>query len=347
MPSTITTVTSDKTIIGREIRLASRPAGEPSPEDFELVQAEVPQPGEGQILVRNTWMSVDPYMRGRMDDAESYIPPFQLGAVLEGSAVGEVIASRSEAVPVGATVSHFLGWREYAVLDASAATVVDTAAVPAQAYLGVLGTTGLTAYAALTRVAPVRQGDVVFVSAAAGAVGSVAGQLARTFGAAKVIGSAGGPRKARKLVEDFGFDAAIDHQAGPLAAQLAQAAPEGIDVYLDNVGGDHLEAAIAAARPGGRIALVGAVSGYNATEPLPGPVNLFQAAYKELTMRGLLINSYFPLFPEYIERATGWLADGTLRAEETVIEGIDQAPAAFLGVLRGANVGKMLVRLGG
>lgn len=243
-------------LIGREIRLSSRPVGEPSLDHFELVQAEVPEPGDGQILVRNTWMSVDPYMRGRMDDAPSYIPPFQLGSALDGAVVGEVVASRSDAVPVGTAVSHFQGWRQYAVLDLSEVTVVDTALAPTQAYLGVLGTTGLTAYAALAEVASLQQGDVVFVSGAAGAVGSVAGQLARKLGASKVIGSAGGPDKARRLVADFGFD----YRAGSIATQLAQAAPDGIDVYVDNVGGDHLEAAIGALRVGGRAALVGAIS---------------------------------------------------------------------------------------
>ncbi|SEL52272.1 NADP-dependent oxidoreductase [Rhodococcus maanshanensis] len=333
-------------ITGREIRLASRPVGEPGPDNFELVEVAMPRPGEGQILVRNTWMSVDPYMRGRMDAAESYIPPFQLGAAMDGSAVGEVVASRSETIPVGATVTHFLGWREYAVLDAADATVIDTAIAPAQAYLGVLGTTGLTAYAALTEVAPVREGDVVFVSAAAGAVGSVAGQIARKLGAVKVIGSAGGPIKTKKLIADFGYDAAIDYRNGRLGERLADYAPEGIDVYLDSVGGDHLEAAIGAARVGGRVALVGAISTYNDTAPTPGPTNLFQAAAKELTLRGMLIGSYFHLFPEYIPLAAGWLADGTLRTEETVVDGLEQAPDAFLGVLRGANTGKMLVRLG-
>lgn len=339
-------MTSHTALTGLEIRLAARPVGEPAPADFASAEVPVPQPGDGQILVRNTWMSVDPYMRGRMDDVPSpVLPPFELGAVLEGAAVGEVIASRSADVPVGATVSHFLGWREYAVLDAAAATVVDTGLAPAQAYLGALGTTGLTAYAALTDAAPVKEGDVVFVSAAAGAVGSVAGQLARRLGAAKVIGSAGGPEKAEKLLTDFGFDAALDHRAGPIAAQLAEAAPDGIDVYLDGVGGDHLAAAIDALRPGGRAALVGAISGYNATEPVPGPANLAQIVYKQLTLRGVQVGAYFHLFPEYIAKAAAWLADGSLHTEETVFEGLQQAPAALLGNLRGANTGKTLVRL--
>ncbi|WP_406076506.1 NADP-dependent oxidoreductase [Streptomyces virginiae] len=331
--------------VSREIRLASRPAGTPGPENFQLVTTELPEPGEGQILVRNTWMSVDPYMRGRMDDAPSYIAPFALGAALEGGAVGEVVASRSASVPVGATVSHFLGWREYAVLDAGAATVVDTSIASPSDYLGVLGTTGLTAYAALTRTAPVKEGDVVFVSAAAGAVGSVAGQLARQLGASRVIGSAGGPEKTKKLLDVFGYDAAVDHRRGDLPGQLAAAAPEGIDVYLDAVGGDHLQAAIGAIRPGGRIAMVGAISGYNATRPAPGPDNLFRAAAHEVTLRGMLVSSHFDLFPEWIGKAVARLADGTLRTEETVVDGIERAADAFLGVLSGANTGKMLVRL--
>jgi NADPH-dependent curcumin reductase CurA len=336
---------SAEKLTSREIRLAARPVGEPAPTDFELARTEVPELADGQILVRNTWMSVDPYMRGRMDAGESYIPPFELGAPLEGSAVGEVVASRSAAVPVGATVVHFLGWREYAVMDGAAATVADTALVPAEAYLGALGTTGLTAYATLTEVAPVREGDVVFVSAAAGAVGSVAGQLARKLGASRVIGSAGGPEKAAKLISSFGFDAAIDYRAGSVAEQLAKAAPEGVDVYVDNVGGDHLVAAIDALRVGGRIAMVGAISAYNATEPVAGPHNLFLLAHKDATLRGMLVNSYLHRFPEWIGKAAGWLADGSLHTENTVIDGLDQAPAAFLNMMRGANTGKMLVRL--
>ncbi|MFE0172695.1 NADP-dependent oxidoreductase [Streptomyces sp. NPDC059002] len=332
--------------ISREIRLAARPTGEPTAADFELATAEVPERlGAGQLLVRNTWMSVDPYMRGRMDDAPSYIAPFQLGAPLEGSAIGEVVASASPDVPVGATVTHFLGWREYSVVDAAVATVVDTSLAPADAYLGPLGATGLTAYAALTRTAPVREGDVVLVSAAAGAVGSVAGQIARELGASRVIGSAGGPAKTKKLLDSFGYDAAVDHRAGGLSEQLAQAAPDGVDVYLDSVGGDHLEAAIDAIRPGGRIALVGAISTYNATAPAPGPRNLFHAAKQEATLRGMLVTSHLGLFPEWIGRAAPLLADGTLRTEQTVVDGIERAPEAFIGVLRGANTGKMLVRI--
>ncbi|MEU8150686.1 NADP-dependent oxidoreductase [Nonomuraea sp. NPDC048901] len=334
--------------VNREIHLVARPSGEPRPQDFQLVSTALPEPAElaeDQVLVRNTWMSVDPYMRERMHEGESYLPPFQLGAPMEGSAIGEVVASRSADIPVGTTVVHFLGWREYAVVDAAAVTVADLSLAPAEAWLGALGTTGLTAYAALTQVAPVREGDVVLVSAAAGAVGSIAGQLARKLGASRVIGSAGGPRKAKKLVQDFGYDAAIDHRAGSLAEQLAEAAPDGIDVYVDHVGGDHLVAAIDALRHGGRIAMVGAISSYNATEPVPGPGNLFALAAKDATLRGMLINSYFHLFPEWIGKAAGWLADDSLHTELTVAEGIDRAPFAFLDMMRGGNVGKMLVKL--
>ncbi|SEG91703.1 hypothetical protein SAMN05444920_107332 [Nonomuraea solani] len=331
--------------VNRMIRLVSRPVGEPGPENFELVTAEVPRPGPGQVLVRNTWMSVDPYMRGRMDDAESYIPPFRLGEALEGSAIGEVVASEAPDIPVGATVSHFLGWRDFAVLDAAGAAVVDTGLARPQDHLGALGTTGLTAYLAVTEIAPVKEGDVVFVSGAAGAVGSVAGQLARKAGAAMVIGSAGGPAKAGKLVEVFGFDAAIDYRSESVAARLAELAPGGIDVYVDNVGGDHLEAAIGALKVHGRAALVGMVSRYNAVEPPPGPRNLYDVVTRRLSLRGVLVSDHFHRFPEYVAKAAAWLADGSLHTEETVVEGLEQAPAAFLGVLRGANLGKMLVHL--
>ena len=329
----------------REIRLASRPIGEPTPSNFSIADVPVGKPGPGQILVRNTWLSVDPYMRGRMNDTKSYVPPFQIGEPLQGGAIGEVIASNAEQIPVGATVMHFLGWREQAIVDAAAVRILDTTLAPAQAYLGALGMVGLTAYAGLKRIATVKEGDVVFVSGAAGAVGLVAARVAKHFGAAKVIGSAGGPLKAKRLVEEFGYDAAVDYKAGDLDGQLALAAPDGIDVYFDNVGGDHLRAAISAMNPHGRIALCGAISAYNATTPPPGPNNLYQAIGKRLTIRGFIIGDHEDLAAEYAQLAAGWLKDGSLKYEETVVDGIDNTVDGFLGLLSGANTGKMLVRL--
>jgi len=329
----------------REWHLESRPTGEPVASDFSLVRVELEDLGPGQVLVRNDWMSVDPYMRNRMNDVPSYIPPFQLSQALTGSAVGTVLASRAEGIPAGATVLHFLGWREYAVLDGSAAQVVDPALAPPQAYLGVLGTTGFTAWVGLTEITHVREGDVVFVSAAAGAVGSVAGQLARLLGASRVIGSAGGPEKARRAVSDYGFDVCLDYRAGGLARQLAKATPDGIDVYFDNVGGDHLEAALRSLNNYGRVAMCGAVSVYNAETPQPGPASLSLAIGKRLTLRGFIVTDHLPQLPSFLPRAAGWLRDGSLRADETIASGIENAVEAFGAMMRGANTGKMLVRL--
>jgi hypothetical protein len=329
----------------REVHLVRRPKGEPVPEDFALVETEFGAPEPGRVLIRNDWLSVDPYMRGRMNDVKSYVPPFALDAVMEGGAVGTVLESADESVPIGATVLHMAGWREYASIPAKYARVVDTSIAPEQAYLGVLGTTGLTAYAGLTEIAPVKEGDVVFVSGAAGAVGSVAGQVARKLGASRVIGSAGGPEKVRRLTEKYGFDAAIDYRQGELEAQLKAAAPDGVDVYFENVGGDHLRAAIARLNVGGRVALCGAVSQYNAAAPVPGPDNLALAIGKRLTLRGFIVTDHLDLAGEWIGRAARWLADGELRVDETVVHGVENAVDAFLGVLRGANTGKMLVRL--
>jgi hypothetical protein len=336
---------SSKPNTSRAVHLVARPVGEPKKSDFALVEEPVDTPQPGQILVRNDWMSVDPYMRGRMNDTKSYVPPFRLNEAMQGSAVGTVIESRADEVPVGTTVLHMLGWREYATLDAAHAQVIDTTLGAPQAFLGVLGSTGLTAYVGLTAIAPVKEGEVVFVSGAAGAVGGVAGQIARKLGASRVVGSAGGPEKAKRLVEDFGYDAAIDYRAGDLRGQLAAAAPGGIDVYFDNVGGDHLQAAIAALRPFGRVAMCGAVSQYNASEPPPGPNNLALVVGKRLTLRGFIIMDHQDRSTEYVQLAAGWLRDGSLYTEETVVDGIENAVDAFFGLLRGANVGKMLVRL--
>ena len=330
---------------GMEIRLAKRPTGWPTQENFEIVEAEVPRPAEGQIVVRNLLMSVDPYMRGRMNDVKSYAPPFQIGAPLDGGAVGEVVESTVDGFKPGDTVLHSLGWREYAVLDAKHAVKVDPSVAPLGAYLGVLGMTGLTAYAGLLEVAEFKPGDTVFVSAAAGAVGSVVGQIAKLKGAKRVIGSAGSAAKVKYLLEDLGFDAAFNYQDGPVAQQLADAAPDGIEVYFDNVGGDHLEAALAVANVHARMAICGMISLYNSTEPTAAPRNLAEIIKKRITLRGMLVRDHFHLQERFVSEVGGWLRDGKLRYQETVVEGLANAPEAFLGMLRGENTGKMLVRI--
>ncbi|MET9222262.1 NADP-dependent oxidoreductase [Streptomyces sp. NPDC088197] len=329
----------------REWHLVARPKGWPVPEDFALVETDVPEPGPGQILVRNLHLSVDPYMRGRMNEAKSYAPPYELNQPMHGGAVGRVVASRAEDFAVGDHVLHGLAWREYALVDAARAVRVDPDQAPLTAYLGVLGMTGLTAYAGLLRVAEFAPGEVVFVSGAAGAVGGQAGQIARLKGASRVIGSAGSAEKVRMLVEEYGFDAAFNYKDGPVAGQLKAAAPDGIDVYFDNVGGEHLEAAVGAMRVHGRAALCGAIAQYNATEPVAGPRNLGLMVGRRLTLRGFLVTDHEDLRPEFVREAAGWLRDGRLRYRETVVEGIENNLEAFLGVLRGDNTGKMIVSL--
>jgi NADPH-dependent curcumin reductase CurA len=328
----------------REVRLAARPAGEPKPADFELAEREVPDPADGELVVRNTFMSVDPYMRGRMDDRPSYVPPFQLGEPLAGGAVGEVVASRAQGLADGDVVLHDLGWREYAVVPASRARKVDTSVAPASAYLRVLGMPGLTAYVGLLDVAALRDGDVVFVSGAAGAVGSLAGQIAKLRGHT-VIGSAGSPEKVAHVRDELGFDAAFDYHDGPVSRQLREAAPDGIDVYFDNVGGDHLEAAIGALRLDGRIALCGAISSYNAPAAV-GVRNLGLAIGKRLTLRGFIVSDHGERRPAFEQEVGKWVREGRVKFRETIVDGgVAAAPQAFIDLLRGANVGKMIVRL--
>ncbi len=329
----------------REIQLAARPRGAPQETDFHLSEVEVPDPGPGELLVRNTWMSVDPYMRGRMNDMKSYVPPFAIGAPLDGGAVGEVVAGEADGVAMGDTVLHGLGWREWALVPAGAARPVDTAVAPAQAYLGVLGMPGLTAYAGLIEVAALAEGDVVFVSGAAGAVGGIVGQIAKQRGHA-VIGSAGSAEKVSFVREELGFDACLNYRDGAVAELLAQVAPDGIDVYFDNVGGEHLEAAIGALRVGDRAALCGAISMYNATEAPAGPRNMIQIVAKRLTLRGFIVSDHGQLMGDFVREVGGHLASGAITARETVVEGIENAPAAFIGLLAGENTGKMLVKLG-
>jgi NADPH-dependent curcumin reductase CurA len=327
----------------REIRLASRPEGEPEPSNFELAEAEVRSPEEGELVVRNTFMSVDPYMRGRMNDAKSYTPPWRLGQPLDGGALGEVVESRAEGFAQGDIVVHGLGWRELAVLPAKhAQPVTPLEGVSDSAFLGVLGMPGFTAYAGLLDVAELREDDVVFVSGAAGAVGSLAGQIAKLRGN-RVIGSAGSPEKVAWLKDELGFDAAFDYHDGKVARLLQDAAPDGIDVYFDNVGGEHLEAALFAFNQGGRAALCGAISGYNG-DPY-GIRNLFLAVGKRLTLRGFIVSDHGDRRPAFLEEVGAWVRDGKVKFRETIVDGgVEAAPQAFIDLLRGANTGKMLVR---
>lgn len=330
----------------REWQLVRRPHGEPVPSDFRLVTVDRPDPAPGEVVVRTLAMSVDPYMRGRMNEGPSYAPRWELGETMQGGAVGQVVASRAESVPEGALVLHGAGWRDVAVLDAGAVSVVQPLpGLPLSLYLGALGMPGLTAWAGLFRLAEFRAGDTVFVSGAAGAVGSLVGQFARLRGAAAVIGSAGTPAKVSWLRDELGFDAAFDHHDGPVGSSLAAVAPDGIDVFFDNVGGDHLEAAIGAFRTFGRAALCGAISGYNAVQPPPGPRNMFLIVGKRLSLRGFIVSDHGDLRPEFVETVSGWLRDGSLIARETVVDGLDDAVDAFLDLLRGGNTGKMVVRL--
>jgi hypothetical protein len=331
----------------RAVTLTARPpGGNPEPQHFAVAERPLPPVGEGQLLVRNAYMSVDPSMRGRLEETEKhYTTNFVVGEPLDGSAVGRVLRSRARGVPEGAFVRHRLGWREHAVVDAAAATVVDHERAHLAEWLGVLGQTGFTAYVGLVRAGQLRSGDHVFVSAAAGAVGSTAVQLARLLGAARVVGSAGGARKHELLLGELACDAAVDYRAEPVGQGLRRVAPDGIDLYFDNVGGDHLVAALDALRVDGRVALCGMISSFARDPRRPGIEHLIQAVLKRLTLRGFIVRDHEDLRPEFENRVTDWLRSGELVSKTTVVDGLDSAVDAFLGMLRGANVGKMLVRL--
>ena len=322
--------------------LKSRPSGMPEMGNFELRELDLPAVDEGMVRVENKWLSVDPYMRGRMNDLKSYVPPFELGAPLQGGAVGTVTESRSDALAPGDTVFHMLGWREQAVGKAEHFTKVPTMGVPDQQWLGNLGLTGATAYFGLLRVAEAREGDIVFVSAAAGAVGSAVVQIAKARGMT-VIGSAGGEEKCR-WVRELGADAAIDYRAGPVVKQLMEAAPKGIDVYFDNVGGDHLDAAFAAARNNARFAICGMIDSYNGGQP-PSFRYIMRVIAARILMKGFIYTDYMAEMPDFYRDMGGWIASGQVRSRDTVHEGVEMVPEAFLGLFKGENIGKMLVKL--
>lgn len=331
----------------REIRLRQRPSGLPTPADFDLVETAVPEPGPGEVLVRNLYMSVDPYMRGRMIERKSYVPPFQLGQPLEGGAVGRVVAAKAEGFAPGDFVLHQQGWRDYALVAAKGAGLakVDPGLAPLPAFLGVLGMPGMTAYVGLLRIAALKENETVFVSAAAGAVGQIACQIAKIKNC-RVIGSAGSEEKIRWLKEEAGIDAAFNYKtAGDLAATLRGLCPDGIDVYFENVGGAHFAAALDTLNNFGRIALCGLIETYNAPEPPPMPGNLMLAIMKRLTLRGFIVSDHGDMRADFFRDMAQWIAAGRIKWRETVVEGLENAPKAFIGLFKGENIGKMVVKI--
>ena len=329
----------------REIRLASRPEGMPAESNFDLVEVPMPAPGAGEVLVRNSYLSVDPYMRNRMRDVKSYVPAFAVGEVLQGGAVGQVIASNDGPFDEGAWVLSLMGWREHYVSAGEGLFPVDPTMAPVSTALGVLGMPGLTAYVGLKEIAKPERGETVFVSAAAGAVGSVAGQLARIAGC-RVVGSAGSAEKVELLTGELGFHGAFNYKERPVGEALRELCPDGIGVYFDNVGGDHLDAALSRMNTFGRIALCGSISDYNEEEPVPGPRNFTRLLVRRLTLRGFIVLDHYAMHPEFLEEVGPHVKSGEVRYRETVEEGIENMPSAFVGLLEGRNVGKMLVRVG-
>ena len=330
--------------LSREIRLVARPRGFPDEELFEVAETTIPDPAEGQVLIRNAFFSVDPYMRPRMNDVRSYVAPFTLGEAMTGGAVGRVAASRDERYAEGDWVLHYMGWREWALTDGAAVRRLDPDAAPVSTALGVLGMPGFTAWYGMFVLGRPQEGDTVLVSGAAGAVGSAAGQMAAIAGC-RVVGSAGSVEKLAWLRE-LGFDGAFNYREQSPREALAALAPDGIDIYFDNVGGDHLEAAIGALRTHGRVVACGSISRYNDAEPSPGPRNMFLVVTKRLRIEGFIIRDHYDRFGEFVTEASEWVRDGRLRYRETVVDGIENAPKAFLGLLRGENIGKMLVKVG-
>lgn len=332
--------------VSREILLKNRPVGIPTESDFEIAEVPIPEPGEGEVLVRNIYISVDPYMRGRMIDFESYVPPFQLGKPLEGGCVGQVVKSIGGKFQVGAYVLGMSGWREYYVSDGSDLVKIDPNIAPIQSYLGTVGMPGLTAYIGLLDIGKPKEGETVFVTAASGAVGAIVCQIAKIKGCT-VVGSAGSDEKAAWLMDEAGIDAAFNYKkVDDLTAEFGKQCPNGIDVYFENVGGKHLEAALWHMNTFGRIVLCGMISQYNMTEPSPGPNNLFLATVKRLTLKGFIVLDHFNRLPQFHADMGKWIAEGKVKWRETIVDGIEKAPDAFIGLFKGKNFGKMIVKVG-
>jgi len=332
--------------INREIRLKKRSLGLPKKDNFELVEVAIPNAAQGEVLVQNIYMSVDPYMRGRMYDRESYVPSFELNMPLEGGCVGRVIASRNDRFQVGDFVLGAQGWREYFVSDGEGLIKIDAGLAPVQTYLGTLGMPGLTAYVGLLYMGKPAEGETVFVSAASGAVGSIVCQIAKLKGC-RVVGSAGSDEKVSWLLQETGIDDAFNYKTvSDVIEEVGKRCPKGIDVYFENVGGVLLQAALEHINPYGRIAMCGMISMYNAVKPVAGPTNLAYIISKKLTIKGFIVSDHLDKHQQFYNDMGKWLAEGKIKWNETIVDGLENAPEAFIGLFKGKNFGKMLVRVG-
>ncbi len=332
----------------RRIVLASRPVGEPKPGDFRLEEYPVPQPGAGEVLLRTKWLSLDPYMRGRMSDAPSYAKPVGIGEAMEGGTVSEVVASKNDRFASGDIVLGHSGWQTHALSNGANLRKLDPKLAPVSTALGVLGMPGMTAYSGLLEIGKPQAGETVAVAAASGAVGSVVGQIAKIKGA-RAVGIAGGPDKCRYVKDELGFDDCIDHRAPDFAARLKAACPKGIDVYFENVGGAVFDAVLPLLNPFARIPVCGLIAQYNATELPPGPNRLpllmRNVLTKRLTVRGFIVTDFAACLDDFLRDVSQWVREGRIKYREDIVEGLDKAPAALIGLLKGKNFGKQLVRV--
>ncbi len=328
----------------RKITLKSRPDGYPKLSDFELIEEPIPQPGEGEVLIQSIWLSLDPYMRGRMREGGTYAPSMELGDVMIGSAIGRIVESRTSLFSVGEIVDGAIGWQEYGVSDGSNLRRVDPSLGPLSTALGILGMTGMTAYFGFLHVCDPKPGDTVVVSAASGAVGQVVGQIAKIMGC-YVVGTAGSQDKIDYIINELGFDAGINYRNEDVAQAIAAACPLGIDVYFDNVGGPVTDAVMENLADFARIAICGQISQYNLAEPELGPRNIRNLNIHKARMEGFLVFQFADRHEEGRQRIARWIKEGKMKYKEDVVEGIENAPAAFIGMLRGENFGKLLVKM--
>jgi NADPH-dependent curcumin reductase CurA len=327
----------------RQVLLASRPSGWVKESDFRVVETPLPTRGDGQVLLKNIYLSLDPYMRGRMNETHSYASSVELGQVMTGETIAEVLESKNPKFKVGDTVAAYVGWQQYAVSDGTGLRPVDPKIVPVSTYLGAVGMPGVTAWYGLLKIGEPKAGEMVVVSAASGAVGSVVGQIAKIKGC-HVVGIAGGQNKCDYVVQELGFDACIDHRASGPAEALAEATPKGIDVYFENVGGPLLDAVLARCNAFGRIPVCGMIADYNATERY-GVKNLISVVGNRLKLQGFIISDHREIWPEALPQLAQWVREGKIKYRETITQGLENAPKAFIGLFKGENFGKQLVKI--